>query len=128
MFSEEAVISKKNSLNQKEVSSRDHSQIAAELAEERKTTRNENENMMVGLLAFSTAFSCQPVLATYRAAGIRMQGDAEIPFDVHFLRAAKGALRKCLQAEGGMLNEDALATVGALAAVRKCAFQIRDKT
>lgn len=40
---------------------------------------------------------------------------AEIPFDVHFLRSAKAALRSALQQEGGVLDEDGLACVAALA-------------
>ena len=41
----------------------------------------------------------------------------EIPFDIHFLRGAKNALRKSLDEEGGVLVEDAQACVEALSAV-----------
>lgn len=46
--------------------------------------------------------------------------ESEIPFDPFFLRAAKAALFVCLAEEKGMLNEDAQATIDALAAVNPC--------
>ena len=41
----------------------------------------------------------------------------EIPYDVAFLRGCKAALRKSLAVDSGLLSEDALAAVEALAAV-----------
>jgi hypothetical protein len=43
--------------------------------------------------------------------------EGEIPYDIHFLRAAKTAVSRALEDEGGLLDEDALATIGALADV-----------
>ena len=40
---------------------------------------------------------------------------AEIPFDIHFLRSAKSALQCALAEEDGVLDDDAKATVDALA-------------
>ena len=42
---------------------------------------------------------------------------AEIPFDIQFLRTAKSALRQSLKESSGSLDEDALATIYALADV-----------
>ena len=69
--------------------------------------------MMVPVIAFT------PHLRTPPPPRLQLAEDSptEIPFDVSFLRTAKFALRRALQEEGGTLSEDALACVGALAAV-----------
>jgi hypothetical protein len=55
-----------------------------------------------------------PTRAHYPRLEVSEDG-AEIPFDVHFLRSAKRALKQALRQESGALDEDALACVDALA-------------
>lgn len=56
----------------------------------------------------------QPITFSSRTAHVRMN---EIPYDIKFLREAKTALRNAVDAQGGLLDEDALACVEALTAV-----------
>ena len=72
----------------------------------------------VGLLPAPPLLPRAPLASTRRAAFVRA---TEIPFDVHFLRAAKSALRRSLEDEGGLLTEDALETIGVLSDVNPSA-------
>ena len=68
----------------------------------------------VGLLPAPPLLPRAPLASTRRAAFVRA---TEIPFDVHFLRAAKSAVRRSLEDEGGLLTEDALETIKVLSDV-----------